>query len=359
MTDVTPASRPDTAMRWRRILVTLGAIAVFRLGSYLQVPGLVPEMVEALNHQPMAGIARERLSIMALGVMPWFNALILAELATLLIPAARRWRAMKTAPGFSFDRAVMGLAIAFAIFQALGLANAMQNVIWLVLHPGPAFTVSAALSVLGGTAIAMWLAALVTHEGIGSGFWVMMVAPILLGLPAHVAGYANLIATGQVSTAAAALSLLIAIGSIAFVALLLLRRTAEGLTNATDVIWPPLLASAAVSWVSVLPWLLPDPHAQEMGAKALAPGEPAALALLAVFIALFVWLYARLTPAPGLGLLTGVILTAVMLAPELALTYLGVPMLMDGRWIVATVAVLFTFARLWQRPVEPTPAGPL
>ena len=341
---------------WRRVAVTIGALAVLRAGGLVPVPGLDPTLLDVLT-RPEAGLALERVSVMALGVLPWFNALLIAELLTLLIPAARRWRDDATSATVTFDRAIVVLSLIFAVLQAWGLAGAMQQVPGLVTRPGLLFQLAASVTIVGGTVITLWLAMLVTRSGIGSGFWVMLAAPIVLGLPRHVSGYAALLVRGDLSAAGAMVAVLIALASIVLVVALLIRRQQEGRDDAADVIWPPLLAAVGVGWVSVLPSLLPDPVTRHVWTTALAPGGPLSLLLLAVFIALIVGLYGRFHPGRALAGATAVVLVAVVLAPELALFAFGVPILLDGRWVVLLVAVLFTFAKVWQTPQQERPSA--
>jgi preprotein translocase subunit SecY len=113
-------SLPDVTARAssQRILVTLAVLAVLYFGTRLPVPGL--------DQQALAGQGvdfwspgAQRFSVLALGVMPWFNALICGELLWLLFPGVRRWRALN---GGGYDRMVLMLTILFAALQAYGVA---------------------------------------------------------------------------------------------------------------------------------------------------------------------------------------------------------------------------------------------
>ncbi len=123
---------------YRRLGVTLAALAVFRLGSYLPVPGVAPEVVaEVARH---GGNAIGRMSLFALGVMPLLNALILTELLKLAAPSVRRWEQAPRNAG-TFRYVVIGLALLLALAQGLGVARGLEGVTRLVAGAGAEFRV--------------------------------------------------------------------------------------------------------------------------------------------------------------------------------------------------------------------------
>lgn len=325
------------------IIVTLGALAAFRLGSRIPVPGLDPATFSRIGDGSLPNAAVERLSIMALGVMPWFNAMLLMEMAAVVMASVRRWR-MTPIGARGFERTVLLLGLAFAAVQAVGFASALQQVPKLVAEPGPYFLWPAAISIVTGAAVAFWLATLITRHGIGSGIWVLLAVPFVAGLPAQIEAQWELVQTGEISGAAATVPLAIAAASVAAVAILLWRHQAAGSSGFGETVWPVMLGSAAAGWVAVLPWLFLDHDVAQQASAALSLHRPAGLALLCVVIALFVWHFASRQPGASAPF-AAVILVAVVAAPYVALAILDVPLLIDGRWIVVVVAILFSMAQ--------------
>ncbi len=345
-------NRPDL---WRRVAVTAGALAVYRLGCHIPIPGIRPEVVEQLAGLSGGGGGRERISILALGVMPWFNALIIGQLGVLMLPAVRRWRDAGGAALLSFNGAVVLLALAFACIQAAGIAAALQQVPGLVRDPHAGFTLTAALSLIGGSAAAMWLATLVTRAGIGSGFWVIFAAPMLLGLPQHIAGFSVLVERGAIAGPSALLAVGLTLAGSALMIALLMFRHRSGAQNDADVVWPPFLAGVLLGYVLLLPRLFLDADAQHTAAFGFATGSPVWFLVYALLIMGFTALCARIADVPGPVLITALGLTAVVLLPELASRIADAPVLIDGRWLVVLVAVLFSFLRLWQTAPQKRP----
>lgn len=169
---------------YRRLAVTLAALAVFRLGSYLPVPGLAPEVVAEAARG--GGGAIGRLSLFALGIMPLLNALILTELLKLAAPSVRRWEQAPRNAG-AFRYAVLGLALLLALAQGLGVARALEGVTGLVPEPGLSFQLVCTMTFVAGAALVMALAAVIDRAGLGSGMWLLFLVPTLVELPQNLA----------------------------------------------------------------------------------------------------------------------------------------------------------------------------
>ncbi len=334
------------------MLVTLAAVALYRLGCHIPLPGIDVEALAPVLQSGSGLAGLDASSIMALGVMPWFSALILAEVVALILPGAGQYRGPNAEPRPLYGRAVVVLALVFAVFQAAGYARALEQVDNILIEPNESFRMTAIASLVGGTMLLMVLARVISRHGIGSGFWVLLTVPMLSLFVARLAAVWQVLQSGDLSAASAALSLGLLLAAAAAVVGLLRALEKSGGTTSTGaldgVIWPLLLASTLIGWAGVLPWFTSDGTTAQAWTEAMAPGRPLDLVLMALLTAMFVWLYAlRATPI-ALPWTTATVLVLVYALPVAATAYLDVPLLLDGRWIVVLVAVLFSVAKLWQ-----------
>src|SRR5262245_53833120 len=155
LTQSTPFSVPELATR---VAVTLGALAIYRLGVVLPLPGLdVVRLYERGEFQ-----AIDRTSIFALGVMPIITALLLVEMARLLSKRFNDWGGATPANARRINHWVLVGALLMAALQAYSLAYAFEDISGVVDDPGPEFRLTAVVTLVGGTALLAWLAALIS-----------------------------------------------------------------------------------------------------------------------------------------------------------------------------------------------------
>jgi preprotein translocase subunit SecY len=180
----------------QRVALTIGALLLFRLGSYIPLPGINAEAWEILARSQGSGVATifgassgaaRRLAIFALGIVPYVSAAVLVQLATIF---SSRLRA--TAHDGERGRAAMVryaryLAALLATAQALAIANALAQVSEVVTTPGPLFIVSTVITLTGGTLFLAWLAEQITARGIGNGIALILFAGIAADMPAALA----------------------------------------------------------------------------------------------------------------------------------------------------------------------------
>jgi preprotein translocase subunit SecY len=288
------------------------------------------------------------MSVLALGVMPWFNALIVGELAWLLIPAVRRWR---SANGSAYERGVVILAVIFAAVQAYGVAVAFDQFNGLVLLPGDGFVWPAAITLFAASMLAMLMAQIITREGIGSGFWVLFLSQSLIGLPAA-AGYLFAgIGTGAYSAGTLLVVPLLTIAAAVLVVTLLRQRTELGLKDHSAVVWPPLLGAVLAGWVFA--FVSMRVVSEDGLSTYVQAGHVIYEAIIAGMIVLVAWRYGALAGFASLGLKTGVVLAGVAVVPDLVLPALGLPPLIGGSTLIIAVTVLFSFAQVWQTAGNP------
>lgn len=177
----------------RRIAFTIGALLLFRLGSQLPIPGLD---VARLSSLPNFNL---RLSVFALGLVPYLTAAILVRLLSVVWRGLDLLERSGEAGRRKVARATLGITLALAAFQAYGIAFAMVSIPGLVKDPDGWFVATAATSMIGGVFVLVWLSEQITRYGIGNGLALILSLGILISLPQDVAGIADVVRSGAVS----------------------------------------------------------------------------------------------------------------------------------------------------------------
>ncbi len=194
-----------------RILFMLGAVVVFRLGTHLPVPGVDPNAVAAMFEQTRGSIldifnmfsggALSRLSIFALGVMPYISASIIIQMMTAVIPQLKQLKKEGEAGRRKITQYTRYFTAVLAIFQAFGISIAVQaqqvGGASVVVIPGFGFQIIMVASLVCGTMFLVWLGEQVTERGIGNGISLIIFASIVSGLPAAIGGTLELARNGQ------------------------------------------------------------------------------------------------------------------------------------------------------------------
>jgi preprotein translocase subunit SecY len=211
----------------KRIWFTLGALLVYRLGTYVPLPGIDPEaLARAFSNAQtgfvglfnmFAGGAVGRMAVFALGIMPYISASIIVQLMTSVVPS---WEALKKEG--EQGRKVLNqytryLTLALAIVQAFGIAVGLEGSTGIVADPGLMFRVSTVITLVGGTMFLMWLGEQITSRGIGNGISLIIFAGIIAELPRALAGTLELGRQGAISTAVILTILVLSVIVIAFV----------------------------------------------------------------------------------------------------------------------------------------------
>jgi preprotein translocase subunit SecY len=182
----------------KRIWFTLGALLVYRLGTYIPLPGINPEaFAQAFQGQAggilgmfnmFAGGAVERMAIFALGIMPYISASIIMQLMTSVIPVARAAEEGRRA-GPQGHQPVHPLRHrAAGTVQAYGIAVGLESGTNIVTDPGWFFRIATVITLVGGTMFLMWLGEQITARGIGNGISLIIFAGIVAGLPSRSPG---------------------------------------------------------------------------------------------------------------------------------------------------------------------------
>jgi preprotein translocase subunit SecY len=177
----------------RRIGITIGALLIFRLGSYIPLPGIDAQGVRLLP------VSFGRISILSLSLTSYLSAAIFIQLVSLVW---RRLSALERSGEAGRRRiawATLALTLAIAAFQAFGVASAMQNIRGLIADPGGWFLLSATASMVGGVFFLVWLSELITRHGIGNGIAVILSVAIITSLPPEFVVSLELVRQGAIS----------------------------------------------------------------------------------------------------------------------------------------------------------------
>jgi len=193
----------------RRLLFLLGALIVFRIGSFIPVPGIDPEQLAELFRSQRGGIldmfnmfsggALSRFTLFALGIMPYISASIIMQLMTVVSPTLEALKKEGESGRRKITQYTRYGTFGLSLFQSLGIAIALESQRGLVIEPGIAFRLVTMLTLTTGTMFLMWLGEQITERGVGNGISLIIFAGIAAGLPQAVAGTLELVRTGAFS----------------------------------------------------------------------------------------------------------------------------------------------------------------
>ncbi|MCK4708630.1 MAG: preprotein translocase subunit SecY, partial [Gammaproteobacteria bacterium] len=384
----------------QRIFFVIGALIVYRTGTFIPVPGIDPVVMAQLFEQQKGGIldvfnmfsggALERMSLFALGVMPYNSASIIIQLLSHTVPALESLRKEGESGRRKLTSYTRYFTLVLATFQSIGVSMALQGQqlgnSQLVLNPGFTFVMTATVTLVTGTMFLMWLGEQITERGIGNGISVLIFAGIVAGLPSAIGGTLELARTGELHALTVIILFIVALLVTAFV--IFVERGQRRITvnyakrqqgrkmyaaqsshlplklNMAGVI-PPIFASSII----LFPATMGDWFSQSSGmewlsvvSQTLSPGQPIYVMLYAAAIIFFCFFYTALVfnsrdtadnlkkngafiPGirPGdqtakyidgvmtrLTLIGALYMTSVCLLPEFLILYLNVPFYFGG-----------------------------
>lgn len=392
----------------QRLLFVLGAIVVFRIGTFIPVPGIDPEALASLFEQQrgtildmfnmFSGGALERFSVFALGIMPYISASIIMQLLTVVSPKLEQLKKEGEAGRRKITQYTRYFTLVLATFQALGVAIALetQNV---VVAPGWAFKITAALTLVTGTMFLMWLGEQVTERGIGNGISLIIFAGIVAGLPSAIGSTLELASSGQLHVLTVMVLFVLVLAVTAFV--VFVERGQRRITvnyakrqvgnklyagqtshlplklNMAGVI-PPIFASSIILFPATLGGWFGSAQGMEWLqdlAQTMSPGQPLYVMFYALAIIFFCFFYTALIfnpketadnlkksgafipgVRPGkqtadyidkvmsrLTLAGAIYITAVCLLPEFLTLQWNVPFYFGGTSLLIIVVVVMDF----------------
>lgn len=212
----------------KRILFTLGALLVFRLGTFIPIPGIDPSaFANAFTGQSkgllgmfnmFSGGAVERMAIFALNIMPYISASIIVQLMTTVIPSLEKLKKEGGEQGRKqINQYTRYLTVFLATFQAFGIAVSLESARGVVGDPGMFFRMTTVITLVGGTMFLMWLGEQITSRGIGNGTSLIIFAGIVAVLPRGIAQTLNLGRVGELSVFEVLLIVAMAVAVIVFI----------------------------------------------------------------------------------------------------------------------------------------------
>jgi len=201
----------------QRLMFLFGGLIVYRLGTFIPTPGIDPIALARFFQEQegtilglfnmFSGGALSRLSIFALGVMPYISASIIIQMIAVVYPPWAEWRKEGESGRRRITQLTRYATVGLAFFQGLGAAYAFQNQ-GVVLNPGVFFLVVATATLTTGTLFLMWLGEQITERGIGNGISMIILSGIVAGLPAALGNTFNQISTGEMNPAFAIILIL-------------------------------------------------------------------------------------------------------------------------------------------------------
>jgi len=396
-----------------RLLFVVGALVVYRIGSHIPVPGIDPKALAAMFEQQSGSIldmfnmfsggALMRLSLFALGIMPYISASIIMQLMTVVLPSMEQLKKEGESGRRKISQFTRYGTVVLATFQAIGISIALQNQtaggLSVVLSPGFSFIAITTITLVTGTIFLMWLGEQVTERGIGNGISMIIFSGIVSGLPKAIGGTLELARTGEMNGAFIIMLFLLSISVTALVVFVERgqrritinypkrqegRKLYGGQTsflplkiNMAGVI-PPIFASSIILFPATIAgwfgntdgfsWL------QDI-ATMLSPGQPVYVLIYAAAIIFFCFFYTALVfnsketaenlkksgaflPGirPGiqtsnyidkvmtrLTLIGAFYITLVCLLPEFLIVYWNVPFYFGGTSLLIIVVVVMDF----------------
>ena len=311
----------------QRLLFLVGALVVYRIGTYIPVPGIDPNALQNFFQDQsgtilsmfnmFSGGALERLSILALGIMPYISCSIIMQMASVTVPSLKQLKKEGESGRKKITQMTRYGTVVLAGFQSIGASVALQNQ-GVVVNPGFNFVFTACISLVTGTMFLMWLGEQITERGLGNGISMIILASIISGLPSAIGGTLELANTGELSPAIVLILLMLVLSVTAIVVFIergqrripvnyakrqqgrkLYQSQSTHLPfkiNMSGVI-PPIFASSIIlfpatiaSWFGTsegFGWM------QNIAAK-LTPGQPIYIMLYASLIMFFCFFYTAL-----------------------------------------------------------------
>ncbi len=320
----------------RRILFVLGAFVIYRIGAHIPTPGIDPQALANFFSQQQGSVlglfdmfsggALSRLTVFALGIMPYISASIILQLGTVVSPKLEQLKKEGQSGQRKINVYTRYLTVGLAAFQGMGVAIALEGMEAggqaAVIDPGWGFRATTVITLVAGTTFLMWLGEQITERGIGNGISLIIFAGIVAGLPSAVYSTLELARTGEFSPL---FVLLLLVGALAVTgAIVFVERGQRRITiqyakrqvgqkmfggqsthlplkvNMAGVI-PPIFASSIILFpVTAANWF---GTSEGMGwlqdiAQAITPGQPLYVVLYSVAIIFFCFFYTAIVFNP-------------------------------------------------------------
>ncbi|MGN7611613.1 preprotein translocase subunit SecY [Magnetococcales bacterium HHB-1] len=215
----------------KRILFTLGMLVVYRIGAHVPTPGIDPNALAAFFAQQQgtllgmfnmfSGGALSRLTVFALGIMPYISASIIMQLMTSVFPKLEALKKEGESGRRKISQYTRYGTIVLAVFQGFGIAYGLESMraggMPVVVDPGWNFRLMTVLTLTSGTAFIMWVGEQITHRGIGNGISLIIYAGIVANLPIALVNTLQLARTGDLSPLFVLFLLVMSVAVTAFI----------------------------------------------------------------------------------------------------------------------------------------------
>jgi len=312
----------------RRLVFLLLALVVYRIGAHIPVPGIDPNQLQQLFKGQQGGIlslfnmfsggALSRFTVFALGIMPYISASIIMQLMTYVVPSLEALKKEGEAGRRKITQYTRYGTLGLALFQALGIALALEGSPGLVISPGFGFRLTAVVSLVAGTMFLMWLGEQITERGLGNGISILIFAGIAAGLPNAIGGLFELVRTGAMSIVVS-LFIIAIVALVTFVVVFVERGQRKILVNYAkrqvgnkvyggqsshlplklnmSGVIPPIFASSIILLpATVVGWFATGDGLRWLKdiASLLSPGQPIYVMLYAAAIVFFCFFYTAL-----------------------------------------------------------------
>ena len=316
----------------QRVLFLLGGLIVFRIGSFIPTPGIDPVALARFFEEQsgtilglfnmFSGGALSRLSLFALGVMPYISASIIIQMVAVVYPPWMEWRKEGESGRRKITQYTRFGALGLALFQSFGIAVALEASAGLVINPGMGFRMTAVVSLTAGAMFLMWLGEQITERGLGNGISILIFAGIAAGLPSALGGLFELVRTGAMNPLISVL-IIVLVGLVTYFVVFVERGQRKILVNyarrqvgnkvyggqsshlplklnMAGVI-PPIFASSIILLPATLIGWFSSGSSESVVvrffkdvASALAPGQPIYVMFYAAAIIFFCFFYTAL-----------------------------------------------------------------
>ncbi len=215
----------------KRLWFTLGALIIYRLGTYIPLPGINPAVLQDIFRQNQGGVlgmfdmfaggALRRMTIFALNIMPYISASIIMQLMSAVSPKLEALKKEGEAGRKKINQYTRYGTVLIAALQAYGISAGLEGMSSsagaAVAYPGAFFKFQVVVTLVGGTNFLMWLGEQITARGVGNGISLIIFSGIVANLPSALAGTLELGRTGALSTAFIIVLLVMSVGVIFFI----------------------------------------------------------------------------------------------------------------------------------------------
>nr|CAX84051.1 Preprotein translocase SecY family protein [uncultured bacterium] len=390
----------------KRLLFTLGMLIVYRIGAHVPTPGIDPKALAAFFDQQQgtllgmfnmfSGGALSRLTVFALGIMPYISSSIILQLMTAVFPKLEAIKKEGELGRRKINQYTRYGTVVLSIFQGFGIAYGLESMqaggLGVVVEPGWAFRVMTVITLTSGTAFIMWVGEQITARGIGNGISLIIFAGIVANLPIALVKTLELARTGDLQPLFVLFLLVMSVAVTAFI--IFMERAQRRITvqyakrqvsgrrmvggesthlplkvNTSGVI-PPIFASSIILFpvtiANFAPW-----EWLKSAANALSPGHVAYMVVYSLAIVFFCFFYTAIVFNPQetadnlqkyggfvpgirpgvrtaeyldriltrLTLVGAVYVTAVCLLPEILISSYNVPFYFGGTSMLIVVGV--------------------